>query len=105
MIKCKLGHVEIEGSLPELLQDTSHILSSVYDALIEKHGEEFANEHIARIGRISTITDKEERDKLLVEYIISEQEKMLEDIPEELRKLAKGLFGFVENVLSEEGDE
>lgn len=105
MIKCNLGHVEIRGSLPELLQDTVHILGSVYESIIEKHGEEIANEHIVKIGKISVITDREERDKLLEEYIVGEQEKMFEDLPEELRGLAKGMLGFVSDVLNRAGDE
>lgn len=105
MIKCNEERVQIKGALPEILQDTVHILSGVYESIIEKCGEEIANEHIAKIGRISVITDRKERDKLLKEYIIGEQEKMFDVFPEELKDIAKGMFGLFTEALKEIGDE
>lgn len=88
MIKCNKGQVQIKGTLPEILQDTVHILSGVYESIIEKCGEEIANEHIA-----------------LKEYIIGEQEKMFDVLPEELKDIAKGMFGLFTEALKEIGDE
>lgn len=105
MIKSKLGHIEIKGSLPEILQDTIHILSGVYESIIEKHGVEIANEHIARIGKIATTIDKEERDELTKEYIVGEQERILAELPEEKREIGELLLNLLASVTREEGDE
>lgn len=105
MIKSKLGHVEIKGSLPEILQDTIHILNGVYKSIIEKHGVEIANEHIMRIGKIATITDEEEMDELIEEYIIGEQEKILAELPEEKREIGGLLFDLLTSITREEGDK
>ena len=105
MIKSNLGHVEIKGSQPEILQDTIHILNGVYESIIEKHGVEIANEHIARIGKIATITDQEERDELTKEYIVGEQEKILAELPEEKREIGGLLLELLASITREEGDE
>ena len=104
MIMCHEGEVKIRGTLPEMLQDTVHILNGVYRTMIEKHGEEIANEHLAKIGRIAVITDTDERDELLKEYIHAENDKMLAELPEEIRGLAE-LFGVISDVIEETGDE
>ena len=44
-----------------MIHDVVNILNSVYTVFIENYGEEAANELFAKVGRVSTVTDKSER--------------------------------------------
>ena len=89
MISTKEGLLKIDGILPEIIQDTVSILSGLYKLFIEKYGEEKANEYFVRIGKISTITDEEERCSQLKTFVCEAIEKMMENAPPSLKTVLK----------------
>ena len=92
MLLVNEGTVEMEGMLPEIIQDTVHVLNGVYKEFIEKYGEETANEYFVRIGRISTITDIEERDSQLRTFICELIEMMMKDAPLSIKTVLKQIL-------------
>jgi hypothetical protein len=96
MISVNRGRVEIEGMLTDLVQDMVHILNGAYMGFVERYGKETTDEYFARIGKISTITDIEERDSQLFAFCCELTEMMLEDSPSslggKLKELVKGFL-------------
>ena len=92
MLLTKNGTVKIEGILLEIIQDAIYILSGVYSEFIKKYGEETANEYFARIGRIATVTNIEERDSQIKVFVCEILETMTNDAPPHIKPVMNAIF-------------
>ena len=53
MIKSDGERTQLSGSIPEILNEFTHVIESVYSLLTEETNETFADELIAQCGKVA----------------------------------------------------